>query len=59
VSTDFSFARRTTARVPVFSTGQSSRINLFGFGVLEAYYAYPFQRPEKGGHWGFSFAPGW
>jgi hypothetical protein len=59
VSTEFSFARRTTARVPVFSTGVSSRVNLFGYGVLEAYYAYPFQRPEKGGHWGFSFAPGW
>jgi Tol biopolymer transport system component len=59
VSTDFSFARRTTARVPVFSTGLSSRINLFGYGVLEAYYAYPFQRPDKGAHWGFAFAPGW
>ena len=59
VSTDFSFARHTTARVPVFSTGISSRINLFGYGVLEAYYAYPFQRPEKGAHWGFAFAPGW
>lgn len=58
-TTDFSFARNTTARVPVFSTGLSSRINLFGYGVLEAYYAYPFQRPERGGHWGFSFAPGW
>lgn len=59
VSTDFSFARRTTARVPVFSTGLTSRINLFGYGVLEAYYAYPFQRPDKGAHWGFAFAPGW
>jgi hypothetical protein len=59
VSTEFRFARNTTARVPVFSTGVSSRINLFGYGVLEAYYAYPFQRPQRGGHWGFSFAPGW
>ncbi len=59
VSTDFSFARRTTARVPVFSAGISSRINLFGYGVLEAYYAYPFQRPDKGAHFGFAFAPGW
>ncbi|MGQ0643546.1 MAG: BamA/TamA family outer membrane protein [Gemmatimonadaceae bacterium] len=58
-ATDFTFVRNTTARVPVFSAGVSSRINLFGYGVLEAYYAYPFQRPERGGHWGFSFAPGW
>jgi len=59
VSTDFSFARNTTARVPVFSAGITSRINLFGYGVLEAYYAYPFQRPERGAHFGFAFAPGW
>ena len=59
VSTDFSFATNTTARVPVFSAGITSRINLFGYGVLEAYYAYPFQRPEKGAHFGFAFAPGW
>lgn len=58
-STEFTFARRTTKRVPVFSTGLSTRVNLFGYGVLEAYYAYPFQRPDRGGHWGFSFAPGW
>ncbi len=59
VSTEFKFATNSSARVPVFSTGISSRINLFGYGVLEAYYAYPFQRPAKGGHWGFLFAPGW
>lgn len=59
VTTDFSFARQTTARVPVFSAGITSRINLFGYGVLEAYYAYPFQRPERGAHIGFAFAPGW
>ena len=27
--------------------------------VLEAYYAYPFQRPQKGWHFGFNLAPGW
>jgi len=27
--------------------------------VLEAYYAYPFQRPEKGPHFGFVLSPGW
>ncbi len=53
------FSRSSTARVPVFSTGISARINILGVMVLEAYYAYPWQRPEKGWHWGFSLAPGW
>jgi hypothetical protein len=43
----------------VFSAGMSARVNLLGFAVLEAYYAYPFQRPEKGWHWGFQLYPGW
>ena len=30
-----------------------------GFMILEADYAYPWQRPEKGWHWGFNLAPGW
>jgi Tol biopolymer transport system component len=46
-------------RVPVFSTGMSIRANLLGFLILESYFAYPFQRPERGWHWGFNFAPGW
>ncbi len=46
-------------RVPVFSTGVSARVNILGFLILETYYAYPFQRPDKGGHWGFNLAPGW
>jgi hypothetical protein len=45
--------------VPVFSTGISARMNLFGYLVLETYYAYPFQRPEKGGHFGLQLNPGW
>jgi hypothetical protein len=45
--------------VPVFSAGISSRFNLFGYMVLEAYYAFPFQRPERGAHFGFQIAPGW
>ncbi|MBR9991347.1 MAG: PD40 domain-containing protein [Gemmatimonadetes bacterium] len=53
------FARRTDARVPVFSTGLSARANLLGYLILETYYAYPFQRPDKGWHWGFNLAPGW
>lgn len=54
------FTRDLTAgRVPVVSSGVSARFNLMGFLILEAYYAYPFQRPAKGWHWGFNLAPGW
>jgi hypothetical protein len=43
----------------VVSAGLSTRLNLLGYAVLEIYYAYPFQRPEKGWHFGFNLAPGW
>jgi len=46
-------------RVPVVSTGLTARMNILGVLILEAYYAYPFQRPDKGWHWGFNVAPGW
>ncbi|HEX2716369.1 MAG TPA: hypothetical protein VHM67_01750, partial [Gemmatimonadaceae bacterium] len=52
-------ARGATAQVPVASAGVSTRINLFGYLIGEIYYAYPFQRPDKGGHFGFQLAPGW
>lgn len=55
----FEFATNTPERVPVFSAGLSARINLLGFMVLETYYAYPFQRPDRGWHWGFVISPGW
>jgi hypothetical protein len=58
-SPEFTFARDTPKRVPVFSTGISARMNVLGYLVLEAYYAYPFQRPEKGAHFGFVLSPGW
>ncbi len=45
--------------IPVFSTGVSARFNIINLLILEAYYAFPFQRPEKGWHWGFQVAPGW
>jgi hypothetical protein len=51
--------RNSTSRVPVISTGLSARMNLFGAMVLEIYYAYPFQRPGKGAHFGFQLQPGW
>ncbi|MEQ8331495.1 MAG: hypothetical protein RH859_13635 [Longimicrobiales bacterium] len=53
------WSRSTSDRVPVFSTGVSARFNVLGFMILEAYYAYPWQRPDKGWHWGFQVAPGW
>jgi Tol biopolymer transport system component len=56
---DFDFQRSGGKRVPVFSVGASARINIFGFLILESYYALPFQRPDKGAHWGFVLSPGW
>ncbi len=50
---------RSSERIPVFSTGLSARINVLGALVMEIYYAYPFQRPDKGAHFGFQIAPGW
>ena len=53
------WSRSSSERVPVVSTGFSARMNIMGFMILEAYYAYPWQRPERGWHWGFNMAPGW
>ncbi|MEX0772344.1 MAG: hypothetical protein WD038_04205 [Balneolales bacterium] len=53
------FDRDSNERIPVFSAGVSSRFNLLGALVIELYYAYPFQRPERGGHFGLQFIPGW
>jgi len=50
---------RTGERVPVFSTGVSTRFNMFGYLVMEIFYAHPFQRPGKGSHFGFQLIPGW
>lgn len=49
-----------TRRIPIYSTGVSVRVNLFGAMILEPYYAFPFQ--EKGlktGVFGLNFIPGW
>ncbi len=55
------FVRTPTENVhtPVFSTGVGARFNILGMLVLEAYYAYPWQRPQKGWLWGFDIYPGW
>ncbi len=55
----WSLSRSATDRVPLVSTGVSGRFNILGILVLEAYYAYPWQRPDRGAHWGFNLAPGW
>ena len=47
-------------RVPALSAGISLRVNMFGYFVLEPYYAFPFQRKDiKAGVFGLTFAPGW
>ncbi len=47
-------------RVPAMSAGISLRVNVFGYFVLEPYYAIPFQRTDvEAGVFGLVFAPGW
>lgn len=47
-------------RVPAMSAGVSLRVNVFGYFVLEPYYAIPFQRKDVNlGIFGLVFAPGW
>ncbi len=57
--TDANELATRTDHIPVVSTGLTTRINVLGYLVLEFYYAYPFQRPEKGAHFGFQLMPGW
>ena len=58
-SPELAFERESPERIPVFSAGVSARVNLFGYAVGEVFWAYPFQRPQRGGHFGFQLAPGW
>ncbi len=58
-SVDFRFERSSPNRIPVVSSGASARFNLFGYTVVEVYYAHPFQRPMKSGVFGFQLSPGW
>lgn len=51
--------KSTDERIPVFSVGGGTRINILGLLILQIYYAYPFQRTDKHGHFGFVFAPAW
>ncbi len=50
----------TDNRYPFFSAGASLRFNLFGYLILEPYYAYPIHRDGvMGGVFGLNFLPGW
>lgn len=46
---------------PIFSTGASIRVNLFGYLVLEPYFALPLSAPVSERKWrfGINFIPGW
>lgn len=46
-------------RIPVFSTGMAIRFRVLGSIVLRVLYVYPFQRPVKGGHFGFLIGTAW
>jgi Tol biopolymer transport system component len=48
-----------SAHIPVFSAGAAVRFNLLGAAVLQVYWAWPFQRPDIGGSWGFLIESGW
>jgi Tol biopolymer transport system component len=58
-SPTFELSSRSAKRTPVASGGISARTNLFGYAVLELFYAKPFQRPDKGWVFGWQLAPGW
>jgi hypothetical protein len=47
-------------RSPIMSTGASLRINVFGYLILEPYYAFPLQNGGfRNGTFGFNLIPGW
>lgn len=46
-------------RFPVVSVGASARVNVLGYLIAEVFYAYPFQRPDRGAHFGLNLQPGW
>ena len=59
VSPELAFDQDTIERVPVVSAGIATRTLVGGFLPVQLYYAYPFQRPEEDGVFGFVIAPGW
>jgi Tol biopolymer transport system component len=53
------FSSTSGARIPVFSTGLTARVNVLGYVVVEGFYAYALQRPLRHNQFGFQLAPGW
>ncbi|MDE2732207.1 MAG: peptidase S9 [Bacteroidota bacterium] len=53
------FERDSVERIPVMSVGPAVRFNVLGYLIFEIYHAFPFQRPDKGSHFGFQILPGW
>jgi hypothetical protein len=50
----------TNQRVPATSAGISLRVNVFGYFVLEPYFAFPFNRTDISKPvFGLGFTPGW
>lgn len=45
-------------RKPVSSAGFGFRANVLGYAVLGAYLVHPFNRPQKGWYFQFTFIPG-
>lgn len=43
---------------PIFSTGVSLRVNLFGALIVEPFYAFPLQK-DTGGSFGLNLVPAW
>jgi Tol biopolymer transport system component len=57
---DNSLTADNITRSPIMSTGASLRINVFGYLILEPYYAFPLQNGGfKNGTFGFNLIPGW
>lgn len=55
---EFSWKPTSTAQTPIFSAGVAMRVNLFGYMILEPYYAFPFQRNDKTGTFGLTLSTG-
>jgi hypothetical protein len=50
----------SNVKVPALSAGISTRVNVFGYLVLEPYLAFPFSRSNvQKPVFGIAFAPGW
>jgi len=47
-------------RIPFLSTGVSLRVNIFGYVILEPFYAFPWRGDKFArGVFGLNFSPGW